>query len=395
MKRAFIILLDSFGIGSTDDAGEDQGADTLRHIAEYCQANYKLQSVNLCVPNLTRLGINEAAIISQGLPIPGLELGIDIHAAYGCAAPLSYGKDTTSGHWELAGVPVFTKWGHYEHFPDELISELIKVAGLPGILGNKAASGTEIIQQLGKEHQDSGKPIIYTSADSVLQIAAHEESFGLDKLYNLSKIARVIATKYNIARVIARPFLGENGCYLRTSGRRDYSLAPPSPTLLDHIVDAGRQVYAVGKVADIYAHCGITKNIKAYGNYELFTKFMEIAHDAEDGSLAFVNLVDFDTLYGHRRDILGYAKALSEFDQMIPAFEKLLRPGDLAIITADHGCDPSWINSDHTREYVPILAFGPTIVPQSIGKRSSFADIGQTIASHLSVKPLAYGTSFI
>lgn len=392
MARAFIILLDSFGIGSVDaGGGEDVGADTLRHVAEYCHLNNHA----LRLPNLTRLGLNCAAMISKGLPVPGLALDHEINAAYGCAAPLSYGKDTTSGHWELAGVPVFSKWGHYTSFPAELIENLIQGANLTGILGNKASSGTEIINELGQEHQRSNKPIIYTSADSVLQIAAHEESFGLARLYNLAEFAREISTKFNIARVIARPFIGNPGCYLRTSGRRDYSLAPPELTLLDHMVAQGRRVYAIGKVADIYAHRGITDNIAAYGNANLFNKFIEVAVHAASGSLVFVNLVDFDTLYGHRRDILGYANALMEFDAMLPAFEQLLQTGDLAIITADHGCDPSWPGSDHTREYVPILAFGPGIKTQSIGKRSSFADIGQTIAHHLGMPALEYGIDFL
>jgi phosphopentomutase len=398
MARAFIILLDSLGIGSTADAGVDSGADTLRHVAEYLllpESNDNIPGRALHLPNLTKLGLNAAATLSGGLAIPGLATTVAITGAYGCAAPLSYGQDTISGHWELAGVPVFKRWQHYTSFPPELLDSLITRASLPGILGNKAASGTAIINEFGLLHQNTAKPIIYTSADSVLQSAAHESSFGLEKLYAVCEVAREIANTYNIARVIARPFVGDQGAYVRTGGRRDYALAPPAPTLLDHIVAAGKQVIAIGKIADIYAHRGISTSITAYGNQELFASFVKAAATSQANSLVFVNLVDFDTLYGHRRDIKGYALALEQFDQLLPQFTALLQPDDLAIITADHGCDPSWHGSDHTREYVPILAFGPKIRSQSLGKRSTFADIGQTIAHHLAVAPLLYGQNFL
>lgn len=405
MARAFIILLDSFGVGATADAEKygDAGANTLRHIAEYCAAGKAdkpgVRQGPLNLPNLTRLGLNGAAMISSGPPVPGLATDIPIKAAYGCAAEVSHGKDTPSGHWEIAGVPVLFDWGYfppdYPSFPQTLLDELIKLGNLPGVLGNKHASGTDIINELGEEHQKTGKPIVYTSADSVFQIACHEESFGLQKLLDLCLIARKLVDKYNIGRVIARPFIGSPGHYARTGNRRDFSIPPPAPTLLDKIIQAGGEVISIGKVADIYAHQGITRTVKADGNMALFTAFLKEANIAPDKSLVFLNLVDFDMLYGHRRDVIGYAKALEELDARLPEFEKLMQPGDLAVITADHGCDPTREGSDHTREHIPILAFGPSIKTGPIGKRETFADIGQTIAKHLNVASLDCGTSFL
>lgn len=401
MARAFIIMLDSFGLGATDDAKQygDSGADTLRHIAEYC-ANGKANKADvregkLHIPNLTRLGINAAAKISQGSYIPSLETGMPISGAYGCAKEVSLGKDTQSGHWEMAGVPVLFDWGyfppHYPSFPAPLLEQVIALGNLPGVLGNKHASGTEIIAELGEEHQKSGKPIVYTSADSVFQIAAHEETFGLARLYELCEITRRLVDEYNIGRVIARPFLGTPGHYYRTGNRKDYATPPPAPTLLDDVIKAGGQVIAIGKVADIYAHQGISKTVKANGNEALFNAFIQEAKIAPDHSLTFVNLVDFDMLYGHRRDIIGYAKALEDFDSWLPAFEGVMQDDDIAVITADHGCDPTWQGSDHTREHVPVIFFGPKIKPIALGKRDTFADIGQTIAKHLGLTPLRYG----
>ncbi len=398
MARAFIILLDSFGIGASEDAVKygDAGADTLRHIAEYCLAT---RHRPLHIPNLTRLGINGAAIISTGKPVAGLATDIIIEAAYGCAVENSFGKDTPSGHWEIAGVPALFDWGYfppeYPSFPQELLDDLIAQAHLPGVLGNKHASGTEIIVELGEEHQKTGKPIVYTSADSVFQIAAHEKNVGLERLDEICLIARKLVDEYNIGRVIARPFLGTPGHYYRTGNRRDYAVPPPEPTLLDKIITAGGKVITVGKVADIYAHQGISKTVKADGNMALFDAFLKEASTAPDKSLVFVNLVDFDMLYGHRRDVIGYAKALEELDARLPEFEKLMQPGDLAIITADHGCDPTWPGSDHTREHIPAIAFGPGIKRGPIGKRKTFADIGQTIAQHLKISPLKIGTPFL
>lgn len=392
MPRAFIIVLDSFGIGASEDAVKygDQGADTFRHIAE---------SVPLEIPNLLRLGLNGAAEISTGKPVATLPTNIPITGAYGCAIEKSVGKDTPSGHWEMAGVPALFDWGYFPpeepSFPDELLNDFITQCKLPGVLGNKHASGTDIIQEFGEEHEKTGKPIVYTSADSVFQIAAHETSFGLERLYEICLVARKLVNEYNVGRVIARPFSGTPGHYVRTGNRRDFSVPPPELTLLDKIVAAGHEVISIGKVADIYAHQGISKTVKANGNMALFDAFIKETKIAPDYSLVFVNLVDFDMLFGHRRDVIGYAKALDEFDKRLPEFEKIMQPDDLAIITADHGCDPTWPGSDHTREHIPVLAFGPRVKAGPIGKRKTFADIGQTIAKHLRLLPLKNGEAFL
>src|SRR3990167_3699075 len=406
MSRAFILMLDSFGLGATADADKygDTGADTLRHIAEQCEQGKAdkagVRSGSLHIPRLTGLGINEAARISQGSYAAGLATNVAITGMYGCAEELSHGKDTQSGHWEMAGVPVLFNWGYFsaDHpcFPERLLNQLITEAELPGVLGNKHASGTVIIDELGEDHQRTGKPIVYTSADSVFQIAAHEESFGLDRLYEICKITRRLVDEYNIGRVIARPFVGTPGHYRRTGNRHDYATPPPESTLLDKLVAAGGQVIAIGKIADIYAHQGVTKVVKGDGNAALFDALLHETTQAPDRCIVFVNFVDFDMLYGHRRDVVGYAKALEDFDVRLPEFEKLLKPGDLAIITADHGCDPTWTGSDHTREAVPVIAFGPAVVKTgSLGKRKSFADIGQTVAKHLAIEPLKYGEAFL
>lgn len=405
MPRAFIIMLDSFGLGAAADAKQygDEGADTLRHIAEYCRDGKAdkdgVRKGPLKLPNLTRLGLNGAAMISTGKPIPGLDPNVKIESAYGCAAEMSLGKDTQSGHWEMAGVPVLFDWGYfppqYPSFPDTLLDKLIKQTGLPGVLGNKHASGTIIINDLGEEHQKTGKPIVYTSADSVFQIAAHEETFGLERLYEICEATRKLVDEYNIGRVIARPFIGTPGNYSRTGNRRDYATPPHAPTLLDDVVTHGGEVIAIGKVADIYAHQGVTKTVKANGNEALFKALIEEAKTAPDHSLTFVNLVDFDMVYGHRRDVTGYAKALEDLDSWFPEFEKQLKAGDMVLITADHGCDPTWNGSDHTREHVPAIVFGPGIKPGPIGIRETFADMGQTLAKHLGIPALKYGTSFI
>lgn len=405
MARAFIILLDSFGVGASADAEKygDANANTLRHIAEYCAAG-KADKENvrkgpLYLPNLTRLGLNGVAQISSGKSVPGLDAHAPIEGLYGCAQELSFGKDTPSGHWEIAGVPALFDWGYfppeYPSFPDDLIEQFISRCKLPGILGNKHASGTEIIAELGEEHQKTGKPIVYTSADSVFQIAAHEESFGLERLYELCQVARELVDEYHVGRVIARPFTGVSGAYRRTGNRRDYAVPPPEPTLLDKIIESGHEVISVGKVSDIYAHQGITKSVKGDGNMALFDAFLKEVAVAPEGSLVFVNLVDFDMLYGHRRDVVGYAKALEEFDARLPEFEAIMRPGDLAVITADHGCDPTQPGSDHTREYIPVIAFGPNMGSGPIGIRKTFSDIGQSIAKHLGMLPLKRGEAFL
>jgi phosphopentomutase len=391
MPRAFILLLDSFGIGAAADAKKfgDTGANTFGHIVEKC---------NPILPNLYRLGLAHAAEKSSGKNFFDNK-NIALTGAYGFAEEKSSGKDTPSGHWEIAGVPVLFEWGYfpptYPSFPENLLKDLIQEAGLNGVLGNKHASGTEVIEELGEEHIQSNKPIVYTSSDSVFQIAAHEKYFGLDKLYKVCEIARKLVDPYNIGRVIARPFLGEVGSFYRTGNRRDLATPPPSPTLLDKLVEEKREVIAIGKVADIYAHRGITHTIKADSNNALFDALLKATPSAPDGSLTFVNFVDFDMLYGHRRDVEGYAKALETLDTRLPEFEKLLDKDDIAIITADHGCDPTFPGSDHTREHIPVLLFGPNIQPRFLGKRETFADIGQSIAEHLEIKPLDVGISFL
>ncbi len=393
MSRAIILLLDSFGIGALPDADKfgDVGTNTLGHIAE----NY-----NLKLPNMTRLGLNAAAKLATGKSVAGLSEDTKITGLYGAGAEKSLGKDTSSGHWEIAGVPVLFEWGYFPKtipcFPKELIDEFVKRGNLPGVLGEKHASGTEILKELGEEHIKTGKPIVYTSADSVFQIAAHEEHFGLERLYELCEIAFELVKPYNIGRVIARPFLGTNpDDFKRTANRHDYSVMPPALTLLDKLKENGNDVIAIGKITDIYANSGITKTIKASGNMNLFDATVKAFAEAPDGSLTFTNFVDFDMEYGHRRDIDGYAKALEDFDARIPEMEALLKPDDIMILTADHGCDPTYKGSDHTREHIPILVSGPNVAAGSIGVRETFSDIGQSIAKHLGIKPLEYGESFL
>ena len=405
MARAIIIVADSFGIGATPDAAKfgDQGSDTLGHIAENCAnglADNDIRKGKLNIPNMTALGLGEAAMDATGRVPPGLEHGGAMIGAYGHAKELSRGKDTPSGHWEIAGVPVDFDWGYFPlevpTFPKELTDALIKQANLLGILGNCHASGTTIIAELGEEHIKTGMPICYTSADSVFQIAAHEEHFGLDRLYEVCEITFKLVASYNIGRVIARPFVGSSSAdFKRTANRRDIAIPPHRPTLLDKFSEAGGTVISVGKIADIYAQRGISKKVKASGNMALFDAMMTEIDQAPDNSIVFTNLVDFDMEFGHRRDVPGYANALEEFDARIPELRAVLKPGDLVIVTADHGCDPTWRGNDHTREFVPIMAFGPAINPGPIGMRDSFADIGQTVADHLGIAPLAAGTSFL
>jgi phosphopentomutase len=399
MPRAFILVMDSFGIGSAPDAASfgDAGADTHGHIRAACAEGRAdrpgLRSGPLMVPNLDRLGLAAAAALAAG------GTATADRACYGAAAERSKGKDTPSGHWEMAGVPVMSDWGYFPQtqpcFPAALTEALVREAKLPGVLGDRHASGTQIIDELGAEHIRTGKPIVYTSADSVYQIAAHEQHFGLERLYEVCLVARRLVDRWNIGRVIARPFVGSPGAFKRTGNRRDYATPPPEPTLLDRLKGEGRDVVSVGKVSDIFAAQGITRKIKADGNDALMDATLAEAAEAPDGSLVFTNFVDFDTLYGHRRDVAGYAAALEAFDRRLPALERLLKADDLAVISADHGCDPTWTGTDHTREYVPILAFGPAARPGCIGLRDSFADIGQTLAGHLGLKPLPHGRAFL
>jgi phosphopentomutase len=341
-----------------------------------------------------------AAKQSAGEFPAGTETDVEITGAYGYAEELSTGKDTPSGHWEMAGVPVLFEWGYFtkdeDTFPKELLDALIEKAELPGVLGNCHASGTTIIAELGEEHMRTGKPIVYTSADSVFQIACHEETFGLERLYRLSEIARKLVDEYNIGRVIARPFVGsESSNFVRTGNRRDLTVPPPSPTVLDKLVASGGEVISIGKIADIYAHKGISRKIKATGNAALFDATLQALAAAPDRSIVFTNFVDFDMLYGHRRDIEGYATALEYFDGRLPELLGVLKQDDLLIICADHGCDPAWPGSDHTREHIPVLASGAGLPAGFIGKRDTFADIGQSLAAFFDLSQMGYGQSFL
>jgi phosphopentomutase len=391
--------MDSFGIGATADAARfgDDGSDTFGNIARLRAAS---SAGPLKLPNLARLGLLEASKESTGAYPEGVDNAAGIIGAYGFAEELSSGKDTPSGHWEIAGVPVLFDWGYFtgkvDTFPPELLDELIKRADLPGVLGNCHSSGTVIIAELGDEHVRTGKPIVYTSADSVFQVAAHEEAFGLQRLYDLCDIARELVDDYNIGRVIARPFVGDSAdTYVRTGNRRDLTTPPHSPTVLDKLVAAGGDVISIGKIADIYAHQGITKKIKATGNAALFDATLAALADAPDRSIVFTNFVDFDMLYGHRRDVDGYAAALEYFDGRLPEFLEAMRDDDLLVITADHGCDPTWPGTDHTREHIPVLVYGGGVRPGSLGKRETFADIGQSLSSYFGLGPMEYGTSFL
>lgn len=398
--RACILLMDSFGVGASLDAEKygDVGADTFGHIVEAC-ASEAFSRGPLNIPHLAKLGLYYAALASSGVRRGDESCYPEPQACFGYAVEQSVGKDTPSGHWELAGVPVHTEWGYFPDvphcFPKKLIQDIIKEAHLPGVLGEKHASGTVIIEELGEEHQKSGKPIVYTSADSVLQIAAHEESYGLERLYEVCQIARKCLDDYHVGRVIARPFVGKPGAYKRTGNRRDYAIPPPEPTLLDMLKQAGREVIAIGKVADIFAHQGPTQTIKADGNMAIFDATIQAMRTAPPGSLVFSNFVDFDSSYGHRRDVKGYADALEQFDARLPELMNVLMPDDLVVIAADHGCDPTFKGTDHTREHSPILAFGPNIAPRFVGRRETFADIGQSIAAHLGMPMLLHGVSFL
>ncbi|MEZ5890122.1 MAG: phosphopentomutase [Xanthobacteraceae bacterium] len=392
MPRAFILVLDSVGVGGAPDAAQygDAGADTVGHVAEACARGEGdregLRRGPLALPHLARLGLGEACRLASGRVPPGLETDA-VRGRYGCAAETSRGKDTPSGHWEIAGCPVAFDWGYFPNarpcFPPDLVAALCREAGLPGILGDRHASGTEIIAALGEEHVRTGKPICYTSADSVFQIAAHEETFGLARLYEVCLVARRLVDPLNIGRVIARPFVGTTASdFTRTANRRDYAVPPPAPTILDRATDAGRDVITVGKIADIFAHRATGRVLKAADNDAMFDRTIEGARALADGGLLFANFIDFDTLHGHRRDVAGYAAALEAFDRRLPELDAVLRADDLVIVTADHGCDPTFRGTDHTREQAPVLAYGAAS-PGSIGARSSYADIAASVASHL------------
>ncbi|VAW37731.1 Phosphopentomutase [hydrothermal vent metagenome] len=401
MKRAIILVMDSLGIGASADAHlyGDEHANTLGNIAKACLANKadnKLRSGGLHIPNLTRLGLAHALHASCGQQMAALDTSITVESTYGYAVQQSKDKDTPSGHWEIAGVPVPFAWATFPKtepcFPENLINDFIALTGIAGILGNCHASGTEIIRRLGVEHIHTGKPICYTSADSVFQIAAHEKYFGLDELYRICKIAKGLTAELNITRVIARPFIGETAdTFIRTANRKDLTTPPIAPTLLDKLVSHGGKVISVGKIADIFSGRGISQCLTGKNNNELFDAMLAAVKTAEDNTLIFVNFVDFDSYFGHRRDVAGYAHALEEFDKRLPELEAIMQTNDIALITADHGCDPTFPGSDHTREHVPVLFFGESITVQNIGKRDSFADMGQTLGKYFELLPLKHG----
>ena len=392
MTRAFLVVMDSVGIGGAPDADSffndgrpDTGANTALHIA---------QTRGLKMPNLDRLGLGAAIRLASGQEAPGL--GVTPEGLWGAATEISHGKDTPSGHWEIAGVPVPWNWHYFPNtnpaFPPDITARVCELAGTEGILGNKHSSGTIILDELGEEHLRTGWPICYTSADSVFQIAAHEEAFGLDRLLKLCQDLAPMLHKMRVGRVIARPFTGTPGNFTRTANRRDYAIAPPADTILDIAAAAGRDTHAVGKIGDIFSHRGIGKLHKGKSDADLAAHLLRLMDEAEPGSLTFANFVEFDSLFGHRRDIEGYGAQLEWFDGIAGQALARLKPGDLMIFTADHGNDPSWTGTDHTRERVPVLGAG--LGPRAIGN-VGFSDIGASVAAHLGLDAPGHGTSFI
>ena len=381
--RVLLIVLDGAGIGAMPDAPDwgDAGADTFGHI---------LESRTVHLPNLQRYGLGNIR------PLAGLAPLDHLTGSYGRCALRSNGKDTTTGHWEMAGIILDHAFPTYPNgFPASVIDRFVRETSVPGILGNVPASGTEIIKVLGDEHVKTGKPIVYTSADSVFQIAAHEEVIPLDKLYEICEIAReILDGEHRVGRVIARPFLGAPGAFYRTENRHDYAVPPPRQNLLPALADEDLDVVCIGKIASIYDSMGVTKDLTAKNNEQSIDQTIKALSDSTRG-LIFSNLVDFDMLYGHRRDTEGYAKALEHFDTRLPEIESAMRDDDVMMITADHGNDPTFRGSDHTREYAPLLVYGKSARPGvDLGTRSSLADIGQTIAENFGLN-LTSGTSFL
>lgn len=405
MARAFLIVLDSVGCGGADDAARygDEGADTLGHIAKACAEGSGdrngLRAGPLSLPFMERLGLAQACTLATGKT--GLFKGIATPlGVWGAAKEISHGKDTVSGHWELAGSPADFAFGYFKDaersFPSDLLNAIMAEGRLPGILGDCHASGTVIIEQLGAEHVRTGKPIFYTSADSVIQIAAHEESFGLQRLYALCLTVRHLVDPIRIGRVIARPFVGNaTDGFVRTGNRKDFAIPPKDGTILDRAAEAGREIVTIGKIGDIFAHRNSGREVKAAGNLTLFDAMLPTVTSLADGGLLFANFVDFDSEFGHRRDVPGYAAALEAFDRRLAELPDMLRAGDLVILTADHGNDPTWHGTDHTRENVPVLAFGPGVKAKSIGRRESFADIGETVARWLGLPVRSPGVPFL
>ncbi len=396
MPRAFLVVMDSVGIGGAPDAAEffngdvpDTGANTLAHIAQSCAASGR----PLHMPNLARLGLGAAVKLASGDIAPGLDA--KPHGLFGAATEVSPGKDTPSGHWELAGLPVPWDWHYFPDavpaFPEDLSQFVARTAGTSGILGNCHASGTEILSRLGGDHLKSGWPICYTSADSVFQIAAHEEAFGLERLLELCATIAPRLHDMKVGRVIARPFVGSaDAGFTRTANRRDFAIAPPSPVLTNWVQDAGHPVYAVGKIGDIFSMQGIDE-VRKGDDATLMSHLSDLVAEAPDGALIFANFVEFDSLYGHRRDIEGYARALEWFDAQIGRILPRLQQEDILVLTADHGNDPSWIGTDHTRERVPVLVAGRGA--GSLGL-VQFADVAASVADHLGVPAQGPGRSF-
>lgn len=397
--RTTILVIDSFGIGAQGDAAAygDEGANTALHICERIEGEKW--------PNLRRLGLGNAGSL-LGFTLPGCEPVERPLAGWGVMSERSPGKDTTTGHWEIAGIvldkPFHTFPPTYPSFPEELVAAFESETGRK-ILGNKAASGTVIIEELGKEHLSTGRPILYTSSDSVLQIAAHEEVIPVEELYRLCETARRLCDPYQVGRVIARPFIGKPGSFKRTAGRRDFSIELPGPSLLDHLEGRGVKTIGVGKIGDIFNERGIVESHHDKGNPACLDRTCSLlaeALPAGPGSasapeeLIFVNLVDTDMVYGHRRDVEGYFRAVAEIDGRLPEMMEEMRSGDLLIVTADHGCDPTFRGTDHTREHVPLIAYRKGFEGRSLGIRSGFSDVAQTIASLMTGEPVANGTSF-
>lgn len=398
MARAFLVVLDSVGCGGAPDAADfgDAGANTLAHIAQACAEGRAEEgrSGPLRMPNLDGLGLGAAVRLASGVDAPGL--GATPTGLWGAATEVSRGKDTPSGHWELAGVPVPWDWTYFPKtepaFPPDLVAEVCRLAGTEGILGNCHASGVPIITAHCEAHLRTGWPICYTSADSVFQIAAHEEAFGLERLLKLCEDLAPTLHTMKVGRVIARPFTGGCGDFKRTGNRRDYAIAPPAPTLLDWVTGQGGMTHGVGKIGDIFSMRGVGKLHKGKSDADLFEHLVRLGGKAEPGSLTFANFVEFDSLYGHPRDVSGYARALEAFDAALPRFLATLGPGDLAIFTADHGNDPTFPGTEHTRERVPVIGTGLDLRP--IGLRA-FADVGASVAAHLGVRAPVPGVSFL
>lgn len=409
MKRVVILIMDSFGIGAADDAADfsskgvsDVGSNTLGNIARYFgegKADTKDRQGPLSLPNLNRLGLGHACYKSSGYWPEGLDRDETIEGAYAVAKEISSGKDTPSGHWEIACCPVLFDWSYFpdieECFPKELLLEIYQRCGLDGSLGHCHASGTEIIARLGEEHLKTGYPIFYTSADSVFQIACSEESFGLQRLIALCEEVRKILdeSSWNIGRVIARPFVGNHSAeFSRTGNRHDYSVRPPSETLFERIVDHGGTVVGVGKIGDIYAHTGMSQEIRASGHDALWRETLSALDAAGDQTTIITNFVDFDAVYGHRRDVLGYGRSLEEFDARLSELYRKMGREDLLIITADHGNDPTWGGTDHTREHVPVLLRGAEVQGLGfLGVRETFSDIGATVLDYWGLPVMKHG----